>query len=121
MSILCITRIYKNFIAIGRGDTQVICSATIGPHEDFKNAERDSLAAESLKWKDQGVYLHYEFMPYSVNRSGRVWNMNFNRRAVGHSSLAERSLLMVMPSEETEESNAMRLTSEVRNTEIYSC
>lgn len=77
------------------------------------------------KKSEKEVYLQYEFMPYSVNRSGRVWNQNFNRRAIGHSSLAERSLLMVMPfsesHSETVELNTMRLTSEVRNTEIYFC
>lgn len=86
----------------------MICSATLGPVDDLQQAEKDSLLGVTAE--PQAAMLHYEFLPYSTNSTGRT-QMGFNRRAIGHSALAERSILMMLP--QAPPAMALRLTSEV--------
>ncbi|KAL4124923.1 hypothetical protein PRIC2_008517 [Phytophthora ramorum] len=98
-----------------RGETQTLCSVTLGPlergvrlrgalHEAREQAEPD--ASTSLKH----AMLHYEFPPFCVNETGRVGGTN--RRMIGHGALAEKAVLPILPSV-TEFPYTVRMTSEV--------
>ncbi len=76
-----------------RGETQALVTATLGTADDQQKVEM----------VDGEIYrrfmLHYNFPPFSV---GEVKFLRGpGRREIGHGNLAERSLLPVVPSEET--------------------
>eukprot|EP00750_Incisomonas_marina_P013915 INCI17567.1.p1 GENE.INCI17567.1~~INCI17567.1.p1 ORF type:complete len:884 (+),score=157.23 INCI17567.1:59-2710(+) len=73
-----------------RGDTSALCTATLGSTQD-KRTSQPVIGTNS----DSSFMLHYDFMPYAVNETGRAFG--FNRRMIGHGSLAERALLPVIP------------------------
>jgi polyribonucleotide nucleotidyltransferase len=77
-----------------RGETQSISVTTLGM------VGTDDQMLDGLKWDEPAkrFLLHYNFPPYSV---GEVRPMRGpGRREIGHGALAERSLRVVMPSEE---------------------
>ncbi len=75
-----------------RGETQAIVVTTLGTAEDEQKI--DSLDGETYK----RFMLHYNFPPFSV---GEVKPLRSpGRREIGHGSLAERSLMPVIPSKE---------------------
>ncbi len=76
-----------------RGETQVLAVVTFGTSEDEQKV--NSLTGEVYK----SFMLHYNFPPFSV---GEVSPLRApSRREIGHGALAERSLLPVLPSNET--------------------
>ncbi|MDP3063946.1 MAG: polyribonucleotide nucleotidyltransferase, partial [Chloroflexota bacterium] len=87
-----------------RGQTQVLTIATLASMG--MEQRLDTLSPEDTK-----RYLHhYNFPPYSVGEVGRLGSSG--RREIGHGALAERALLVVIPSEE-EFPYTIRLVSEV--------
>jgi polyribonucleotide nucleotidyltransferase len=83
-----------------RGDTQTLCTSTIGGLADAMQVIR-GLDADAARASGKGkilknFFLQYEFPPYSVNEVGRVGGVN--RRMVGHGALAEKALIPVLPS-----------------------
>jgi polyribonucleotide nucleotidyltransferase len=75
-----------------RGETQALVVTTLGTAEDEQKI--DSLDGETYK----RFMLHYNFPPFSV---GEVKPLRSpGRREIGHGSLAERSLIPVIPSKE---------------------
>ncbi|KAL9668100.1 hypothetical protein QQ045_002475 [Rhodiola kirilowii] len=74
-----------------RGDTQVLCTVTLGAPGDAQHL--DSLVGPATK----RFMLHYSFPPYSINEVG---------------TLAEKALLAVLPSEK-DFPYTVRITSEV--------
>lgn len=76
-----------------RGETQIIAVATLG---GGAMAQRSEALQGELSSR---FYLQYSFPPFSVGEVGRVGAPG--RREVGHGKLAERSLAMVVPSQET--------------------
>ncbi|CAL5370529.1 unnamed protein product [Camellia sinensis] len=87
-----------------RGDTQVLCTVTLGAPGDAQRLE--SLVGPSTKH----FMLHYSFPPFSINEVGK--RAGLNRREVGHGTLAEKALLAVLPPE-----NDLRYTIRV-NSEV---
>ncbi len=76
-----------------RGETQALVTATLGTGEDQQRL--DVLEGESYK----NFMLHYNFPPFSV---GEVKMMRGpGRREIGHGALAERSLISLLPDEQT--------------------
>ncbi|XP_044466313.1 polyribonucleotide nucleotidyltransferase 2, mitochondrial isoform X2 [Mangifera indica] len=75
-----------------RGDTQVLCTVTLGAPEDAQRL--DSLVGPPTK----RFMLHYSFPPFSINEVGK--RVGLNRREVGHGTLAEKALLAVLPPED---------------------
>ena len=76
-----------------RGETQALVTATLGTRDDQQKVEM----------VDGEIYrrfmLHYNFPPFSV---GEVKFLRGpGRREIGHGNLAERSLLPVMPGDDT--------------------
>ncbi|MBI3695067.1 MAG: polyribonucleotide nucleotidyltransferase [Acidobacteria bacterium] len=77
-----------------RGETQALVTATLGTKED---AQRQELLEEAESFKR--FMLHYNFPPFSVGEVGFLRGPG--RREIGHGALAERSLLRMLPDEET--------------------
>lgn len=75
-----------------RGDTQVLCTVTLGAPGDAQRLE--SVVGPSSK----RFMLHYSFPPFSINEVGK--RTGLNRREVGHGTLAEKALLAVLPPED---------------------
>jgi polyribonucleotide nucleotidyltransferase len=76
-----------------RGETQALVSTTLGTSDDKQRLE--TFEGEAKK----RFLLHYNFPPFSV---GEVQFLRgAGRREIGHGALAERSLLQVLPSEES--------------------
>ncbi|XP_058087858.1 polyribonucleotide nucleotidyltransferase 2, mitochondrial isoform X2 [Magnolia sinica] len=75
-----------------RGDTQVLCTVTLGAPGDAQRL--DSLVGPPTK----RFMLHYSFPPFSINEVGKRGGLN--RREVGHGTLAEKALLAVLPPED---------------------
>ncbi len=75
-----------------RGDTQVLCAVTLGSEDDAIKARY----TDDDEVPGKKAFLHYDFPPYCVNETGKVFGSN--RRMVGHGALAERAILPVMPS-----------------------
>ncbi len=73
-----------------RGETQVLCTATLGPKR--LRRKKDRTTGEEL---DEPLLLQYEFPPFC---KGEVGQMLLNRRESGHSMLARKALLPVLPS-----------------------
>ncbi len=72
-----------------RGETQAICSVTLGTAEAEQRVE--GLGEEYTK----RFYLHYNFPSFSVGETKP--NRGPGRREIGHGDLAERALEAVMP------------------------
>ena len=77
-----------------RGETQALVIATLASTGDSQ-----SLDALTGGPKAKSFILHYNFPHYSVGETGRM--MGPGRREIGHGALAERSLLPIVPTEET--------------------
>ena len=76
-----------------RGETQALVTATLGTADDQQKVE----TVDGETWKR--FMLHYNFPPFSV---GEVKFLRGpGRREIGHGALAERSLVPMMPAEET--------------------
>lgn len=87
-----------------RGETQVLSLATLGTPRERQ--ELDGLSPVEVK-----RYMHhYNFPPFSVGEARFL--RGASRREVGHGSLAERSLVPVIPPEE-EFPYTIRIVSEV--------
>src|SRR5713226_9641970 len=76
-----------------RGETQALVTVTLGTAEDKQRM--DVLEGESFK----RFMLHYNFPPFSVGEVAFLRGPG--RREIGHGSLAERSLLSMLPGEES--------------------
>jgi polyribonucleotide nucleotidyltransferase len=75
-----------------RGETQAICTATLGTASDEQKLD----LLTGTEWNR--FLLHYNFPPYSV---GEVKMMRGpGRREIGHGNLAWRALMRVVPSKE---------------------
>lgn len=74
-----------------RGDTQVLCTVTLGAPAEAQRLE--SLVGPPTK----RFMLHYSFPPFCINEVGK--RVGLNRREVGHGTLAEKALLAVLPPE----------------------
>ncbi len=75
-----------------RGETQAICTTTLGT----KESEQMIDGLEGLSYSN--FMLHYNFPPYSVGEVGRFGAPS--RRDIGHGKLAWRALRAVLPSKE---------------------
>ena len=56
-----------------RGDTQVVCTATLGP---LDNAQL--LRPLSGDVEKKNFFLHYDFPPYCTNETGKVWSRRYH-------------------------------------------
>ncbi len=75
-----------------RGETQAICTVTLGTHGDAQII--DGLGEETK----ESFMLHYNFPSYCV---GETWpNRGPKRREIGHGALALRALRAVLPPKE---------------------
>jgi len=86
-----------------RGETQVLTLATLGTPREAQ--ELDNL----IPTENKRYMHHYNFPPYSVGETGRLFQ---SRREIGHGMLAERALRPVLP-DEKDFPYTMRLVSEV--------
>lgn len=76
-----------------RGETQSLAVATLG-------GETMAQRSENLEGEvSSRFYLQYSFPPFSVGEVGRIGAPG--RREVGHGKLAERSLAMILPPQDT--------------------
>ncbi|MCY4096879.1 MAG: polyribonucleotide nucleotidyltransferase, partial [Rhodospirillales bacterium] len=76
-----------------RGETQALVSVTLGTTPDEQVVESlDGVARERFM-------LHYNFPPYSVGETGRMFGPG--RREIGHGKLAWRALRPLLPDAET--------------------
>jgi len=87
-----------------RGETQVLAATTLGTSQDEQRI--DSLIGETFK----KFMLHYNFPPFSVGEAKFLRGPS--RRDVGHGTLAEKSLLPVLPPD-TDFPYTIRIVSEV--------
>lgn len=87
-----------------RGETQALMTITLGTGKD---AQEMDIITGGIKSKS--FILHYNFPPFSVGETGKYGLLN--RREVGHGSLAEKSLLPVIPSDKFH--YTIRLVSEI--------
>ncbi len=76
-----------------RGQTQALSTVTLGTMREGQMV--DGIGVQDSK----RFFLHYNFPPFSVGESGRM--IGPKRRDIGHGALGERSLLQVLPDEET--------------------
>ena len=87
-----------------RGETHVLSVLTLG------GPEAAQLVGATEDQDQQKRFMHhYNFPPFSVGETGRVGG--FNRRMIGHGTLAEKALLPVLP-HKTVFPYTMRLVSE---------
>ncbi|MBS0652063.1 MAG: polyribonucleotide nucleotidyltransferase [Verrucomicrobia bacterium] len=76
-----------------RGETQSLAVATLG-------GETMAQRSENLEGEvSSRFYLQYSFPPFSVGEVGRMGSPG--RREIGHGKLAERSLAMILPPQDT--------------------
>ena len=73
-----------------RGETQSLGTVTLGTHSDTQGVDAITGGADEKKFM-----VHYNFPPYSTGEVGRLGSTG--RREIGHGSVAERSLLQMMP------------------------
>ncbi|CAI5739330.1 unnamed protein product [Hyaloperonospora brassicae] len=102
-----------------RGETQTLCSVTLGPLERgirLRGAlqEAREQAEPSAPTPMKNAMLHYEFPPFCVNETGRMGGTN--RRMIGHGALAEKAVLPILPTI-TEFPYTIRMTSEVMSSD----
>ena len=74
-----------------RGDTHVLCTATLGSREEAKELFPINGGEEYR----ENFFLHYDFPPYCTGSTGN--STSLNRRMVGHGNLAERGLRPIIP------------------------
>ena len=86
-----------------RGGTRIFSALTLGGPEAAQIID----TIEEHDGKKRFMH-HYNFPPFSVGETGRVGG--FNRRMIGHGTLAEKALLPVIP-ENTEFPYTIRLES----------
>lgn len=72
-----------------RGETQALVTVTLGSTED------EQLVDSVMGKYNKKAMLHYNFPPFSVGETGRFGGNS--RREIGHSALAERAVLAVVP------------------------
>jgi polyribonucleotide nucleotidyltransferase len=72
-----------------RGETQALVTVTLGTTED------EQLIDSVLGKFNKKAMLHYNFPPFSVGETGRFGGNS--RREIGHSALAERAVLAIVP------------------------
>jgi len=87
-----------------RGGTRIFSALTLGGPEAAQMID----TMEERDTKKRFMH-HYNFPPFSVGETGRVGG--FNRRMIGHGTLAEKALLPVIP-ENSEFPYTIRLVSE---------
>jgi len=87
-----------------RGETQALVTITLGTTEDEQMI--DSVLGKQTK----KAMLHYNFPPFCVGETGRFGGNS--RREIGHSALAERAVLAIIP-EYTKFPYTIRMVSEV--------
>jgi polyribonucleotide nucleotidyltransferase len=87
-----------------RGGTHIFTALTLAGPESAQLVD----TIEAQDWKKRYIH-HYNFAPFSVGESGRVGG--FNRRMIGHGSLAEKAVLPVIP-DQSEFPYTIRLVSE---------
>ena len=87
-----------------RGSTHIFTALTLGGPEAAQLI--DTIELQDTK---KHYFHHYNFPPFSVGETGRVGG--FNRRMIGHGSLAEKAVMPVIPSRE-EFPYTIRLVSE---------
>jgi len=87
-----------------RGETQALVTVTLGTSED------EQLIDSVLGKYNKRAMLHYNFPPFSVGETGRFGGNS--RREIGHSALAERAVLSIIP-EYTKFPYTMRIVSEI--------
>ncbi len=75
-----------------RGGTHIFSSLTLGGPESAQLIE----TIEKQNTKKRFIH-HYNFPPFSVGETGRIGG--FNRRMIGHGTLAEKALAPVIPSQ----------------------
>jgi polyribonucleotide nucleotidyltransferase len=76
-----------------RGETHIFSALTLGGPGDSQLV--DTIEESAVK---KSFMHHYNFPPFSVGEVGRVGG--FNRRMIGHGSLAEKAMLPVIPPKE---------------------
>jgi polyribonucleotide nucleotidyltransferase len=77
-----------------RGETQALVTITLGTKDDEQRIELLEPGEASKRFM-----LHYNFPPFSVGEVGFMRGPG--RREIGHGALAERSLISLVPAEET--------------------
>ncbi|MBZ5584158.1 MAG: polyribonucleotide nucleotidyltransferase [Acidobacteriia bacterium] len=77
-----------------RGETQALVTVTLGTKEDEQRIELLEPGEASKRFM-----LHYNFPPFSVGEVGFMRGPG--RREIGHGALAERSLINIIPGEDT--------------------
>ncbi len=77
-----------------RGETQALVTVTLGTADDEQRLDSVEGGETSKRFM-----LHYNFPPFSVGEVSPLRGPG--RREVGHGALAERSLLAIMPKEES--------------------
>lgn len=77
-----------------RGETQALATVTLGSEDDAQRMDHISSSAEEVK----KFMLHYNFPPFSVGEVNVL--RGAGRREIGHGSLAEKSLTLILPEEE---------------------
>ena len=87
-----------------RGGTHIFSALTLGGPESAQLID----SIEEQDYKKRFLH-HYNFPPFSVGETGRVGG--FNRRMIGHGTLAEKALAPVIPSQ-AEFPYTIRLVSE---------
>ena len=76
-----------------RGQTQVICSATLdSPNSSVR---MDTMSSLLTGVKEKNFMLHYEFPRFAVNEISK--SSRSNRRELGHGALAEKALRPLIP------------------------
>jgi polyribonucleotide nucleotidyltransferase len=87
-----------------RGETQVLTMATLGTPRDAQELDNLVPTEETKRYMH-----HYNFPPFSVGETGRLFT---GRREIGHGMLAERALRPMIP-DESEFPYTLRPFSEV--------
>lgn len=78
-----------------RGQTQVLCTATLDSLDSTWRA--DPVSAVTAGIKEKNFMLHYDFPQYAVNDISR--SSALSRRDIGHGALAERALRPLVPTD----------------------
>lgn len=75
-----------------RGDTQTLCSLTLGPP---RLAMQRDLHRRNHEESKQRLYLQYEMAPSATNEIKAIQSKN--RRAIGHGFVAQKALKPMLP------------------------
>ncbi len=87
-----------------RGETQSLTTCTLGTKTD------EQMVDGLLPTYTAKFYLHYNFPPYSVGETGRMFGVS--RREIGHGNLAERALKRMI-SDDKDFPYTVRIVSEI--------